>query len=420
MNGLPCLANLLLPLLLLHALAPLALAIQKSTARIRTTFNLVLPASVPPSAVNASAFSACPRAITHTTFASYRNINPRDPQGVYDGLAWRDLVVDGEACDFAIMDTQSTYFEARPSSTAANSCESPFFLQGVDNGVRRCGPYVAAQPGRYFFSDEVALCGKRLREKGLLPAGVAVARGDVAMFAVPVSKGQDVFGNVCVYEGLRVGGDGDGGGGDGDDGPACFPAAGALVGRRRGGAEGPIRMDEVRVGDWVRGEGGQLTRVVALSHAVSTRGMRFVRLRGGNGTSVTVSRDHCVKVRHGAHAAGFKAAGEVRAGDVMGGAQGDWRVTAVEHDVWATGVYSPVTESGMMLVDAVLVSCYTSFVGVPGGHALMLPIRVAVAAFASRSGAPDVSGPLQNLRWLVVTVMRISHYSLPYSLHYAK
>jgi len=196
-------------------------------------------------------------------------------------------------------------------------------------------------------------------------------------------------------------------------GPACFPGNARVkvrvdvngeIGNRcksldaGTGAYETKEMDisDVEIGDIVMDgiQGDKWTRVIAQTHsdagayttmvqidARGTAGIDISRAVGNNGTTtvarrLTLSEDHLVPClsRHDTFDTFVYApiaAGKLRVGDVIG----DSLVITAINRVRKEGLYAPVTASGSMRVDDVLVSCYA--VDWKVAHALLAPMRVA-------------------------------------------
>lgn len=179
------------------------------------------------------------------------------------------------------------------------------------------------------------------------------------------------------------GDDGDGNGDDDD--PVCLPGSAIIevLGR------GMLRVDEVETGDVVRVGGGEFSRVFMWTHRDGEfAGRRYVRVEAEGGVVLTVTEGHVVYVCKGMERGCAKEAvvvDEVERGD------GVWRigkeeevelvrVLAVRRRVFERGLYNPQTEHGDVVVDGVVVSCYTRFVEMRAAHALLAPLRAMFGA----------------------------------------
>lgn len=173
---------------------------------------------------------------------------------------------------------------------------------------------------------------------------------------------------------------------DGDDGdPVCLPGSAMVevLGR------GKVRVDEVETGDMVGVGGGEYSRVFMWTHRDGGfAGRRYVRVEAEGGVVLTVTEGHVVYVCKGMEKGCLREAivvDEVRRGD------GVWkvgnkdeieavRVLAVQRGVFEMGLYNPQTERGDVVVDGVVVSCYTKFVEMRAAHALLAPLRAMFSA----------------------------------------
>lgn len=165
----------------------------------------------------------------------------------------------------------------------------------------------------------------------------------------------------------------------GDSESVCLPARAVVevLGR------GKVRVDEVETGELVRVGGGQYSRVFMWTHRDARYiGRRYVRVEGEGGVVLTVTEGHVVYVCRGVEkdcARDAVVAEEVQPGD------GVWSVgdegvrlvvvTKVRRGVVDRGLYNPQTARGDLVVDGVLVSCYTRFVDMGAAHALLAPLR---------------------------------------------
>lgn len=184
--------------------------------------------------------------------------------------------------------------------------------------------------------------------------------------------------------------------GEADDGSACFPGEAEVVLE-----SGEVRrMEQLEIGDRVRsGEGGVVSDVMVFTHRERKGWYRFVRLELEGGQVLEVSRGHYVYVgKQGMKKAGAVAAGEVLAVD--GGRGG--RVMRVA-SVVRRGLFNPQTVDGMVMVNGVRVSTYTTAVEPRLAHgALLAPVRflyrwlggsgVGVVGWGLEGGAAAVVG----------------------------
>lgn len=162
---------------------------------------------------------------------------------------------------------------------------------------------------------------------------------------------------------------------DADEGPACFP--GDTTVRLSDGNH--VRMDALKVGDWVLGANGTYVRIFGFSHRDPWAVRQFVRLETARGHTLTATRGHYIWVDDR-----LVAAGSIRIGDhVLSNGSPDMIVGIRSH--LSKGLYNPHTLSGNIVVDGILASTYTTAVAHPVAHALLAPLRAAfrVASYSS-------------------------------------
>lgn len=104
----------------------------------------------------------------------------------------------------------------------------------------------------------------------------------------------------------------------------------------------------------------------------------FVTIIADDGTSVTLTPGHYT------YAPTLRRAREVRVGDRLEGPNGERRVVDVLYDVKGKGLFNPHTESGTIVVDGLVQSCYTESVKVAKAHALLAPVRALWKAVPTR------------------------------------
>lgn len=199
------------------------------------------------------------------------------------------------------------------------------------------------------------------------------------------ADGEDMDPSAGVMEGsMTPTAENEDGNGDDDD-PVCLPGSAIIevLGR------GMVRVDEVETGDVVRVGGGEFSRVFMWTHRDGEfAGRRYVRVEAEAGVVLTVTEGHVVYVCKGMERGCAKEAvvvDEVERGD------GVWRIgkeeevelvriLAVRRRVFERGLYNPQTEHGDVVVDGVVVSCYTRFVEMRAAHALLAPLRAMFGA----------------------------------------
>lgn len=169
----------------------------------------------------------------------------------------------------------------------------------------------------------------------------------------------------------------------------CFPAAAVAD-----TIDGAVRMDALEHGHRVaNGEGGH-SEVFFFGHRSAHESAPFVEVaHSGAESPLRISPDHYV------HANGrLVAAGALKAGDTLRGADGYQRVVLGTKSVRMQGIYAPATLHGDMIVDGVAVSSYTRALHPRVAHKLLAPVRLmhrvglgrvvrAVSAFDTRSWA---------------------------------
>lgn len=145
----------------------------------------------------------------------------------------------------------------------------------------------------------------------------------------------------------------------------CFPGEATVTlacGRR-------VAMKDLRVGDWVKDGSGGSSAVYMFSHRDAEMLAEFVEVGIGAGRTMTASDGHYIQTGHE-----LRMVGLVGEGDRVLTEGGDARVVGTRR-VLRRGVYNPQTMSGMIVVDGVVASVYTSAVEVTVAHALLAPVR---------------------------------------------
>lgn len=110
------------------------------------------------------------------------------------------------------------------------------------------------------------------------------------------------------------------------------------------------------------------SRLFVWSHRVSTGQFAFTRVCAAR-FCVTLSQGHLLPVNGALH-----AARDVRVGDSLQTLDG-MRVVHEVTTVMRRGLYAPVTFDGRIVVDGVLVSCYTDAIDSGVAHGLLAPLR---------------------------------------------
>lgn len=154
-------------------------------------------------------------------------------------------------------------------------------------------------------------------------------------------------------------------------GSACFPGA-ANVETESGGK--PMHLLEV--GDKVLASGGKYSRVFLFTHREKDVESKFVQLVTKRGMTISLSPDHLIRTRR----RGLIPAEHARVGDAvtsMGRKDEELADSIVRIERFVgKGLYNAHTEDGSIVVDGVLVSCYTKFLPASVAHALLMPVRV--------------------------------------------
>lgn len=383
-------------------------AISDSARRVETTF-FFIAASQP---LDEEVRLECPDTIRHSSISTYTGINPDNASAPVDGILWKDLTVNGIVCLTSSAPEASTFFEDRlpsPPGTVAAQAE-PYFLVGADNAARRCGPFSAKSPARYYFTDDLPRFKQRFIQQGFLPSTSelpeAIAnpiRGDVYMFSRQFSsESSQVQSSItCTYlaatpestpEPTSLLED--------DDGSVCFPASATV----KDEDNNVIQMQNLRLGDRIQVSAyGMISPVISFSHR--DRNIRSSmttlvisgtsRASRSNSTIISASSSHLLRLPDGS----MRSAGAFVRGDrvlLSGGHIG--YVERVASKV-AQGLYSPITAHGDIIVDGVVATCYTTSLSAQVAHALLAPARAIffTATRVSLAG-PDWCGIIDVLR----------------------
>ena len=173
-------------------------------------------------------------------------------------------------------------------------------------------------------------------------------------------------------------------GGIGDT--ACFPMS-SVVTRK---TDGIVPLSELRTGDevLVPSESGlKFDSVVGFLHWTENVKSDYIRLVCGEST-LRIHRSHMMPIKRRDEST-FATASEVRVGDIVETLWIDGSLTesfvSSSTVVEESGLCCPVTESGLIIVDSVVCSCYAApnhFKFLPSNmqhsasHALMAPMRL--------------------------------------------
>lgn len=375
-------------LVLLCLYAARVAAVSDAAARVEATFLRVrLPPTPPPPQPSPAINNECANEIVHQVVATYRGINPDNPMQQLDGVRWRHLTVNRMSCSRSSSAATATRFYVQQQSPPGTSDEEAniFFLVGEDNTPRRCQAYVQTFPNHYFFTDDLPRFRVRLTDAGLLPRGNvsvldAAKRGTIYMFSRPFQPGSDGAVSIrtsCLYvvstptpspspdptpEPVE------------DDGSICFPGSASVVVR----GKGRVAMRDLVLGDFVLVKHNLYSPVILFGHFGKRHRQlqpitTFVQIATDD-SNLRISAGHYV--RTGAAWFALKRAGEFRVGDTIWLNSGVGSVRNVTR-VTDTGLFSPVTAHGDIMVDAVIASCYTEALQPAAAHALLLPLRAA-------------------------------------------
>lgn len=387
--------TIILVLVAWYCLLPPAYSVSASARRIEDRFTLVRYSNNTTPTPASPLSEPCPDSVTFSHISTYRNINPDDPDTVYDGILWKDLLVDGVACTESTLIETTTYFEPSPPSPAETPTDAanPWFLLGFDNSPLRCPSYNPLYPTNYFFTDDLPRFRDRLiRESLLRPDYVEnPLRGDIYLFTLFISEDGNVRDpNVCVFiadsaEGPEINSAPSDEPEMEDDGPVCLSDRMALAISSDQESHSILTrpVSRISVGDELSHayQVGLATRrdiVISFSHRDPFFLARFVAIGVRTSLNVThaleLSAGHLVYMADGS----VTRAGDVCVGDFLlaidGGDSASVSVTNISQ-VTRRGVYAPVTQSGRLILDGVIVSCYTDALGDVTAHALAAPVR---------------------------------------------
>merc|ERR1712113_1087764 len=142
--------------------------------------------------------------------------------------------------------------------------------------------------------------------------------------------------------------------------PFCFPGDATVMGQ-----EGPTRMDELKVGDFVLTGSGQYERIYSFGHKSADRTADYLELTTTSANAkLTLSAQHLVYERD----SGFIPASAIQIGHTVLIQQNEKQQQEEEatvtriRNVQRQGMYAPFTSSGTVVVNHVLAS---SFIDIP-------------------------------------------------------
>lgn len=420
-------------------------SISSSAARIVSTFFLIIPED------------QCPQTISHARILTLINTNPALPDTPFDSLLHIDLILNNVPCIGT--PTAATFFIDRTPSSAdiPVAQANPWFLEGRDNAQRQCPPFLAPFPASYFFTDDLPRFRQRFVDTGFLPADLPppvdlAVQGQVFMFARQFPPNETDPSNtppLCVYisesvstalpsqtppsvpslssspisspiispisappastsasaqnpepipsplDSLSTTEEPLPNPPEDSGESVCFPAS-AVVHLESGHA---LPMSKLRPGHVVQVGENTFSPVVSFSHRDGTSRHTFRQLLvsrpGVNDSLLTITGGHFLYIIDGRRL----PAAHIFPGHVLKSPKGPAHVIAAYWGT-ATGLYSPVTAHGDIVVDGVVTSCYTTSVKVPTAHALLLPVRASFW-LSSRFGLRvlDVCSLVDLLRW---------------------
>lgn len=128
--------------------------------------------------------------------------------------------------------------------------------------------------------------------------------------------------------------------------------------------KGPIRMDQLQIGDYVEADNtGAVSRVISFSHLDHDNRAKYLRIHTtASATPLEISHQHMVLLSSGA----ALPAKDLKVGDVLCTSSSHSRstedaviVTKID-TVQRRGLYAPVTEAGTIVVSGVQASCYVA------------------------------------------------------------
>ena len=147
-----------------------------------------------------------------------------------------------------------------------------------------------------------------------------------------------------------------------EEGNNCFPGS-SLVSIYEGDTMREMSLKNLQVGQLVMtNENGKNkpSRVVTFLHTEPQKESLFLKIKFDNGGCLNVSKNHLLMVKSG-KCLMSKTASEVRVGDNNISLKIGERSTVISvEQIPETGVFCPLTESGTLFVDGVLVSCYAT------------------------------------------------------------
>lgn len=159
--------------------------------------------------------------------------------------------------------------------------------------------------------------------------------------------------------------------------PGCFPSSSKVMTEK-----GEKRMDELDLDDGVLSSDGsgkiQNQSIIIFTHADPSASTPFIEVSTDNQNKLRISPGHYL---HVGDIKTFKAARDIKVNDIVFTVPNTKstiepsRVTAVR-EVWDNGLFCPHTGTGNMVVDGVVVSCYTDIMPLTMSHGLIMVVRM--------------------------------------------
>eukprot|EP01052_Picozoa_sp_SAG31_P041891 SAG31_NODE_6480_length_2000_cov_1.640568_3_plen_147_part_01 len=143
-----------------------------------------------------------------------------------------------------------------------------------------------------------------------------------------------------------------------------------------------VPMHQLKLGDSVRVGPKDFEPVFFFSHSDRLAVTYFVHVGIDGGRLLRLTADHLlftaseIATKDGAVEWQPKTAGSVRVGDYVQLADGRSAKVASVERASGQGLYAPHTFSGKLVVDGVLVSCYTTALSPTISHVLLSPLRL--------------------------------------------
>ena len=161
---------------------------------------------------------------------------------------------------------------------------------------------------------------------------------------------------------------------------SCFPGH-SLVDT----PDGTIRMDEIEVGTLIH-DGSSYSRVVGFLHrSIDIAPTQYLSINFDNDQQLEISPKHCIFLADGHD----MFARDVQVGDVMASGQVVRSIDRTKYN----SLFAPLTETGTVMVNGVLASCYADFPHSISHAVVFFPMQIynlfATAYFARDSSIPN-------------------------------